>query len=148
MLIEHPFGAALTGTGTVVVADPAAGAYAPATIIQRDHAWEIQVDWKINGSAAHTMAGNWLVSAFLESIGRGYEGQAGSTVVVPVSDATPAFTRSYSATINVPPANTVPNFRAGAYELTVLVNYENGGVPGEIAGVEELPIMQFYDANL
>jgi hypothetical protein len=86
------------------------------------------------------------VRAFLESVGPGYEGQAGPTVTVPLASSPPSFNRTYSATISVPPANSIAGFNAGAYWLTILINYENLGVPGEIAGVEELPIMQFYDA--
>ncbi len=84
----------------------------------------------------------------MESVGPGYEGQAGSTVTVPLASAPAAFNRTYSTTIDVPPANINPWLHiAGAYWLTVLINYENLGVPGEIAGVEEMPIMQFYDAT-
>lgn len=147
MPFEHPYGAALTGTIAVSVADPAVGAYPPATIVQRDHAWQINVNWTINGPAALGLGGDWTVRAFLESVGPGYEGQAGPTMTVPVSAAPPAFTRAYSTTISVPAAITIPGFTEGAYWLTILINYSNGGVPGEIAGVEELPIMQFYTAT-
>jgi len=147
MTLEHPYGPALTGTITVSVSDPAVGAYPPPSIIQRDHAWQIQVNWTINGPAALGLGGDWKVRAFLESVGPGYEGQAGATVTVPLASAPAAFNRNYATTINVPPANTIPGFNAGAYWLTILINYENLGVPGEIAGVEEMPIMQFYDAT-
>lgn len=147
MPFEHPFGGAMTGNMMVSVSDPAAGAYAPATIIQRDHAWQINVNWTISGPAALSLGGDWQVRAFVESIGPGYEGQVGPTVPIPVASSAPAFVRNYNATINVPAANTIPTFNAGAYELTVLINYTNGGVPGEIAGVEELPNFQLYDAT-
>lgn len=147
MSLEHPYGNALTGTIAVSVLDPTVGAYPPPSIVQRDHAWQIQVNWTISGPAALGLGGDWTVRAFVESVGPGYEGQAGPTVTVPLASSPPAFNRAYSATINVPPANTIAGFDPGAYWLTILINYENMGVPGEIAGVEELPIMQFYNAT-
>lgn len=147
MSFEHPYGDALTGDIHVEISDQAVGAYPPATIIQRDHAWQILVSWTIRGRAALGLGGEWKVRAFLESVGPGYEGQAGATVTVPLASAPAAFNRNYATTINVPPANTIPGFNVGAYWLTILINYENLGVPGEIAGVEEMPIMQFYDAT-
>lgn len=149
MKFEHPFGGAMTATGTVAISEtpPAPEiAYPPVTIIQRDHPWQLQVDWSINGLPAQLLGGKWHVSAFIESIGGGFEGQVGATVDVDLSTAPALLNRAYSATINVPAANTIPGFNAGAYRLTVLVNYSNLGVPGEIAGVEELPVMQFYNA--
>ena len=147
MPFEHNYGAALSGTIAVSIVDPAAGAYPPSSIVQRDHAWRINVNWTINGSAALGLGGDWTVRAFLESVGPGFEGQIGPTMSVPVSSATPSFSRSYATTINAPAANTIPGLNDGAYGLTVLINYSNGGVPGEIAGVVEMPIMQFYTAT-
>ena len=87
MSLEHPYGNALTGTIAVSVLDPTVGAYPPPSIVQRDHAWQIQVNWTISGPAALGLGGDWKVRAFLESVGPGYEGQAGPTVTVPLASS-------------------------------------------------------------
>jgi len=145
---EQTFGTAMTATGTVTVLAPALGAYPPTKIIQRDHAWEIKVDWEISGPAASTLGGKWKVRCYLEPIGDGFEGQVGPTKEVYVDSAPPLpLPRKYTTTINVPAASSIPGLVDGAYRLVTLINYENMGVPGEIAANQEGPILQFYTAT-
>ena len=154
MPIEHPFGGpgAFVGNVNISVLDPNVAAFPPSTIIQRDHNWAVKVDWQISGSAVKTMnSGQWLVKVFIDSIGPGFEGQVGATVAVPVLGPPPAnppgsASRAYTATINAPPPNTVPGQIAGTYKLTTVVNHVDAGVQMEIAGFQEGPVIQFYDA--
>jgi len=147
MEFEHPFGAAMTASGTVTVLDPAAGAFPPTTIIQRDHAWKVQVEWEINGPAAPAVGGEWVVRCYLESIGPGFEGQIGVPETVPLADAPPLpLPREYEREIDIDAAEIL-GISDGAYRLVTLINYENGGIPGEIAGHQEGPIVQFYTAT-
>jgi hypothetical protein len=138
-MLEHPFGEALTATVNAEVRDPEG--IEPSTIIQTEDAWLIRVEWEISGPAAPFLGGDWHVSAYLESIGGGdFEDQVGDTVDVPLSDADPAQTRSYSTDIDVL-GDTVP---AGAYKLVTLINYTHLDMPCEMAAFAEGPILQFY----
>jgi hypothetical protein len=139
-MFEHPFGALLSGVTTAAVNDPN-GINPPSTIIQTEHAWEVRVNWEVTGLVAPFLGGEWLVSAFAESIGPGGEQQVGATAVVPLASAPPLPTpRQYAATINVAAGTLTP----GAYKLVTLITYQNGGFPLEMAGFVEGPVVQIY----
>jgi mannose/fructose/N-acetylgalactosamine-specific phosphotransferase system component IIC len=60
-----------------------------------------------------------------------------------VSAAPPALIRNYTATLNIA-GGLVP--QAGVYKLVVAILHQNLGVPTRMAGFEEAPLLQFYDA--
>jgi len=128
----------MTGVIGLQVLDPDQN---PNRVLQTNLDWFIRVDWNISGLIAGGLGGEWEVRAFAESIGPGFEGQVGPTVIVPLSAAPATNSRSYTTTIRVP-AGTPP---AGAYKLTVLVNYRNGGLPQQMAAFAEGPVVQFYN---
>ena len=103
-------------------------------IVDRRDAWTITVNWSISGFLAPALGGSWQVRAFLESMGGGFEGQAGATTIVPAAART--------AVINVPPANTVPGMNPGAYKLVVTLTHVNPAPTG-VAGYQEGTIVQF-----
>src|SRR6266487_5791932 len=73
----------------------------PNHVLEQDLPWSIKADWYIEGPIAPAIGGDWLVTAYLESMGGGFEGQVGSAIHVPVSTAIPALKRKYTATIKV-----------------------------------------------
>lgn len=140
---EHPFGDSLTGEASVVVKDPQ-GIEPPATIIQTDDEWTIEVHWSLDGPAAPFLCGQWQVAAFVESIGPGEEKQVGETQTVPMDAAPPLPTpRTYTTTIVVPAGELA----VGAYKLVTLINANQNGVPLEMAAFIEGPILQFYESG-
>lgn len=105
--------------------------------------WSIFVEWTLDddpGSAqVPALAGTWQVSAMLESIGPGYEGQAGPTMNVALTGVT-----KYNVTI--PVVGTPPNdpVNKKAYRMVVLINYlYPNGTQGPMAGFAEGPMIQF-----
>jgi hypothetical protein len=111
----------------------------PTTVIKTTDHFHVLVHWHITGTAATTLGGDFTVKVFAESIGPGPEVQLGS-VVVPVSAAPSSLNRHYQADIFVNP-NTL---QEGPYKLVSAILYSNGGIPGNIAGVEEGPTIQVY----
>lgn len=139
-----PFETALVGlTGTIThhILDPA-GIDPPSTIIQTDDAWDVEVDWGINGVPAFFLGGEWHVRVFAESVGPGPEQELGHDHV-PVAAAPPALNRAYNMTIHVP-AGTLPE---GTYKLVTVINYTNGGIPGEMAGFDDQTVVQVYEPS-
>lgn len=139
--------AGLTGTLSATVAEPGA---APSNIIQAEHAWQIDVEWQIDGAPAMFLGGDWEVAAYAESIGAGDEKQVGATQTVPLSNAPVLpLPRKYNATISVPSAavNPVQGLKEGRYRLVVSILYKNGGVPLEMAAFQELPFVMIYEGQ-
>lgn len=146
MTLECPVGAPhLSGdVAALVVLDPG---LPPTTIIKMSDPFNVQVEWHIEGGLVPMLGGNWHINVFCESIGKGFEGQLGAEKVVALGDGAltnPPPKRAYSTLIDVPAAETIADFEPGAYKLTAVITYENGGVPGEMAGYSEGPILQFY----
>lgn len=140
MAFEEPFGGLLDGTITAnVVVDPVG--LAPNTIIQAEDPFFVHVTWAMTGAVAPFLGGDWQLRVYAESIGGGFEGQLGATVNIPMS-AAPALPlpRNYHGDVSVA-GNTLP---PGTYRLVTLINYTNGGVPLEMAGFQEGPIIQVY----
>src|SRR5690348_14177747 len=74
-----------------------------ATVLEASKPIKIEVKWTIDAESARVLGGEWLVSAYVESIGPGPEQQIGPTRVVAVTGGT-----SYTDMIVVPP-NTLPD---------------------------------------
>ena len=112
---------------------------APANYIRNDQAWDVEVEWYLQGwilnSAFFEFLGEWTVTAYLEIMGPGTEPAFSATV--PVSTFTPApappFTpprRNYKATVQMLAGAVEP----GSYKIVAAVNYAGSGTPGPIAG--------------
>ncbi len=138
----------LTGTINAVALDPDQN---PNHVFERALAWKIRVNWSITGSICAAIGGEWKLTAFLESIGAGFEGQVGlpvpliPVISVPLTGAFPHETRTYSHVMDVP-ANTPPN--DGVYKLVVLVQHVNGGLRDRMAGFVEGPLLEFYSPQV
>lgn len=137
-MFEHNFGALLTVTDAAVVEDPA-GISPPTHIIQEDDAWRIRVDWSLAGFLAPFLGGvQYEVSAYADSLAGGFEGQIGTTQNVAGGPL------NLQAVIDVPAA-AAGGLTAGAYRLTTLIICKDGaGVPLEMAGFLEGPVIQVY----
>ena len=127
-------------------------------VIRKDQDWQIDVNWEVHGtlitppsSSSFPFSGEWIVRAFLESIGPGTEyelplGGAGARISVatftePVPNPVPN-ERDYTTTISVA-ANTV---EPGVYKMAVAVTHETSpGHPGPIAGFFEGGMLQIYE---
>lgn len=138
--LETPFPNILSGTITSRVVDPADPG-TPQTIIETDDRWFVDVHWNIKGPLAPFMCGQFTLKAYLEDIAAtNFEGQIGQTEVVDLDEAPVSENRSYHRQINVK-AGAVPT---GVYKLTTILTYSHGGVPLELAGFDEGPMIQLY----
>lgn len=140
--------AGVTGNVSLTVLDPSG--IAPTTIIQTDHAWQVRVNWFINGVVAPFIGGKWKVRVFAESMGNGAEKQIGDTMEVDLNSTPPLPTpRNYTTTLNIPrfADDAVKGLDKGLYRLTTAVLYENLLVPLEMAGFQEGPIVQIYEGQ-
>jgi hypothetical protein len=141
-LLETPFPAVLSGNIVSLVTDPTAPA-TPQTIIEKDAPWRVAVDWNLSGPLAPFMAGEFTVKTYVEDIaGTTFDGQIGPTMVVNLNEAAPTNNRQYHRDFIIPAA-TVP---VGVYRLTTILTYANLGVPMELAGFVEGPLVQIYNA--
>ena len=130
----------LSGQVSLVVLDPSDPG-TPVNIVETDDAFAIRVDWSITGLAAPFLGGTWHVTAYIDD----RDGVAPSsgplgTKNVPVGPVVLPLPRKYSTTINVA-AGAV---KAGLYDLTVAITYDNGPKLS-IAAFCEGPILEFYD---
>jgi hypothetical protein len=138
----------VTGTATAVVNDPAGSA--PPNIIQTDHAWNVEVEWEIDGPLAPALGGEWEVTVYAESLGGGEEKQIGDTKTVSLA-AAPALPlpRQYATTVNIPTsaADAVKGLGEGRYRLVTAILYKNLGFPLEMAAFIEGPIVMIYEGQ-
>lgn len=107
----------------------------PTTIVNQNDPWNIRVDFETEGFFAPLLGGTWQVRAFLESLGPGFEGIAGTTVIA-------AGLPLRRAAVNIPilagnPLGLVP----GIYKLVVTVTHLNPGPTG-IAGYYEAGVVE------
>ena len=128
-------------------------------VIRKDQDWQIDVSWEVHGSllskpttASFPFTGDWIVRAYLESIGPGEEYtipkdglklsvNASKTEVRDPKVSTDD-RREYTATIKIGKDDVA----AGVYKLVVAVNHESSpGVPGPIAGFYESGMLQIYE---
>ena len=116
------------------------GGMEPQTVIRDTQAWDINVRFQEQGAAF--LVGNWVVDAYVESIGGGVEVHLGQAVS-PIANAPIVHT----LVIPVPPG--VPGVLAGhettPYKLVVTLTANTGtGFQWAMAGFEEGPILQFF----
>lgn len=122
-------------------------------IIRTDQDWQIDVDWEVHGSllskptaASFPFTGEWILRAYLESIGPGTEYElplSGKGVRLDVGKpvTTAGDKRTYSATISVLKNDVAP----GVYKMVIALTHESSpGVPGPIAGFFESGMLQIY----
>ena len=120
----------------VTLIDPAG---MPSRVIDTDTGFQVRVDWQLTGPGVLFLGGSWTVRALVESIGAGFEGQIGPTMVQPLNGG-----NNYSTIINVaahsvpPPPNTDT-----VYKLVVLVSHTAvNGVKTEMAGFGDGPVFE------
>jgi len=124
------------------------GGRAPQTVIRDNQAWNINVRWQELGAGSGTVPGNWIVDAYVESIGPGAE--------LRVGQATSPFGTLYTnhdVNIHVP-TGTVPvaaGEKTTPYKLviTLTADWGDNPTPGQgtryaLAGYVEGPILQFF----
>lgn len=140
-VLETPFPAILSGNINAVVTDPADPG-TPQTIIERDDDFHVIVNWNLTGPLAPFMAGEFTVKVYVEDIAAtNYQGQIGPTMIVNLNEAPPVLNRPYHRDFTIT-HGTIP---AGVYRLTTVLTYANLGVPLEMAGFVEGPLIQLYD---
>ena len=112
----------------------------PQTVIRTSQAWEVRVEWDEIGQVAGLIPGNWIVDAYVESIGAGGEFKVGQWIG-------PLFAGHHMANIVV--GAGVPALAAGElqtpFRLVITLTAErpdNTRYP--MAGYLEGPILQFY----
>jgi hypothetical protein len=113
----------------------------PTNIIETDDAWKIKVNWTLDGIVAPFIGGTWHVSAYIDDRdGVGPSSGSLGTNLVPVGLFVPPLPRKYTTTIFVPAGKV----KAGLYDLTVAITYDNGPKLS-MAAFCEGPILEFYD---
>ena len=120
------------------------GRNAPQNVIKNTQPWRIEVEWHEEGLMAGVLPGNWVVDAYVESIGQGGEFKVGTA-------ATPMAFAAHNVVINVPASNAAggvplaPGEQTTPYKLVVTLTADNGaGGRYPMAGYAEGPILQFY----
>ena len=126
------------------------GGMDPQIVIGTDQAWEIHVEFEEGGVAE--IPGNWVVDAYVESIGLGAEQKVGTHEVAFKGPLLPPRTFDFNIAV---PAGT-PALAAGEettpYLLIVTLTANNGLPVGagrqqySMAGYEMGPVLQFYKA--
>jgi hypothetical protein len=117
---------------------------APSSVLEADTDFTIAAEWSIDRRSARTLGGQWELSAYVESIGRGPEQQVGQTEVVPLDGRfAPA---TYTVRITVP-AGTLPDDpqapRSGVYKLvTVLILRGPLGQVTDVAAFADGPMLR------
>lgn len=133
-------GFVIPGTATATVTE--VGGTAPIYCIKTSQPWGVNVTWQTGGPLTPFMAGDFLVTVYLEKMGGGEFGALPALPPVPLVAVDP---HTYNATLSVP-AGSVPE---GAYKIAVTVTMHGpapGFVPGPVAGVGDGPLLQFYNA--
>ncbi|MEN9398239.1 MAG: hypothetical protein RLZ81_2769 [Pseudomonadota bacterium] len=113
----------------------------PNNCIRTSQGWGVQVKWDTSGPLGNFLAGDWVVTVYLEKMGSGEFADL-LPLSVPLVATDP---HSYSVNLPFGPGSVGP----GAYKIAVTVTMRGpapGNVPGPIAGVGDGPLLQFYDA--
>lgn len=123
------------GPATMVVNDNNG---APASVLEAALDFTIDVSWSIDALTALLLGGQWELTSYVEGIGgAAFEGQVGTTVVVPLNGG-----QNFAAGIRVP-GGTLPNNPqppdSGVYKLIVALLHRNFGVTSNVAAVIEAP---------
>jgi hypothetical protein len=119
------------------------GGMDPQTVMRDDQNWEILVEFEEGGAAG--IPGNWVVDAYVESIGPGAEQSVGNGISAFANPGAP--TRQHQITIPVaagnPPVTAGQNTTPYLLIITLTAN-DNQGNPYPMAGFEMGPVLQFY----
>jgi hypothetical protein len=118
----------------------------PTRIIQTDDRWEVMARWFIDGVGAAFLGGDWTVRLFAEAMGPGTDKELAKAVIA--LDSKPvAPPRQYTHLFKIPAfdGDPVNGLEPGVYKLVTVVNYSHLGVPLEMAGFREGPIIQIYE---
>lgn len=120
----------------------------PSNIIGTDHNWSIHIEWELTDAEPALLTGNWLVQAYLESMGPGTEyalpPDAGDRVSLASGTQIAVNDYRYSHDIMV----SAGEVNAGVYKLVVSVAKESEiGVPRDLVNFLEKGMVQFYDRS-
>jgi len=119
-----------------------AGELAPTTILHLNLPFVIDVQWDVTGRFANRIGGNWDLHAYLEHMGAGPDLDLTDPGdhIIPLQAVTPP--HHYHISFDVPAGRVT---HEGSYKLFVAVTYtDRQGVPDDMAGYWEGPILQFY----
>ncbi len=110
-------------------------------IVRTSEGWQVKVDWHAHGPLNFVVCGTWKITVYLEQMGGGEFSLSGNTATEPCVSAPHAYSK-----IMLFGAGSVP---AGLYRASVVITVEGStGVPGPIAGHEDLGLIQFYDSGI
>lgn len=111
----------------------------PATVLDAGKDFTIEADWQIDALSALLLGGDWEVTAYVESIGPGFEDRVGGTRT-PLNGG-----QNYAAVITVP-KNTLPDNPAppvsGAYKLVTVLTHLNFGKITDVSAIVEGPVLR------
>jgi len=137
------FDVAPSATATVFEL-PATGPFpavvTPVHSIGPTQGWGVRVRWSTSGALSPLLAGDWVVTLYMDRMGGGPFSVPGSQQTTPLIAATP---QAYEVDFSFP-AGAIP---AGAYRLAVTITMRGpapGHVPGPLGGVGDGPLLQFY----
>ncbi len=111
----------------------------PATVLEASKAFTIETDWHLDAASASVLAGEFEVTAYVESIGPGPERRVGAATQLVNGGL------DYATVITVP-ANTLPDNPAppasGVYKLITVLTHRNFGKITDVAAFVEGPIVR------
>ena len=135
----------------------------PSHIIDIHDPWCVEVSWTLNGPLQRFICGTWAVDVYMESIGKGPEFELPDDDLenIPMNEK-----GEYSVTINIP-ADFIKthvehwweDYKIShqgkgepetdiVYKMVCTVTYRDQyGRPGPIAGLVDMPMLQFYMAE-
>lgn len=114
----------------------------PSTVLHINQAFRINLQWDVSGRLANTIGGNWDLHAYLEHMGDGPDLDLTdpNDHLIPLQAGN--LPHHYHKWFDVPAGIVAHD---GAYKLFATLTYINlAGVPDQMAGYWEGPILQFY----
>jgi predicted flap endonuclease-1-like 5' DNA nuclease len=120
----------------------------PSNIIGSDLNWSIHIEWELTDATPELLTGDWLVQAYLESMGPGteYALPPGSGDKVPLANGTPIAANDYRYSHDIIVAAGVVD--PGVYKMVVTVVKEReAGVPSDLVNFLEKGMVQLYERN-
>lgn len=143
--IETNFGT-ISGIMDATVTDTSG--ITPLNVIRMQDPWQVNVSWHLDGFLASMLAGEWILTLYMESIGPQAEFVVPVPLHIPFSAGVVAgnpTTLQYNKVISVP-ANTPAD--EGVYKLAVVLTCKTpAGTPGPFAGFVQAPLLQFFHAS-